>query len=207
MDKINIDIQQILLQALNIYHYGSLVYGTFVKNKSDFDFIVIIPDNLKIFDKQQSEYQRNQYNFFTQTTWQNKLDNNEIDAMEIFFLPSEFIIKETIKFDTKIHPQKIRNNFSKISSNSFVTCKKKLEIKESFNPRVAKKSLWHSLRIIHFGIQILSKGKIYNYSSMNNIYKEIVDCEIDEWEYYKNKYKPLYNNLKTQFRTYDKEVF
>ena len=33
-----------------------------------------------------------------------------------------------------------------------------------------------------------------------NEYKEIVNCEIDDWKYYKEKYKPLYNSLKTKFK-------
>ena len=79
-------------------------------------------------------------------------------------------------------------------------CKKKLEIEDSYNPKVAKKSLWHSLRIIDFGIQIISFGKIEDYSSVNYLYSEIVESNQNKWDYFKKKYKPLYNSLKTKFR-------
>ena len=37
-------------------------------------------------------------------------------------------------------------------------------------------------------------------SCMNHLYDEIVLCESNDWEYYKNKYKPFYNSIKTEFR-------
>ena len=205
MKQINFNIKKVLEQSLNIYHYGSFVYGTFTPNKSDIDYIVILPDTYKNLDKQQFENGNNQYSFYTKSTWQQKLDNNDVDAIETYFLPPQFIVKEAEFFHTYIIPEKIRDNFSRVSSNSFVKCKKKWEVENSFNPRVAKKSLWHSLRIVDFGIQILSHGKIVNYSSLNHLYNDIVNSEINEWKYYKEKYQPLYNSLKTQFRLFDRK--
>lgn len=205
MKQLNADIKKLLSQSLNVYHYGSFVYGTFIEGKSDFDYIVIMPDNHQELDKQQFEAHNNQYSFYTKSTWQKKLDNNDVDAIEIFFLPNKFIIKETVRFNTTVDPAKIRSNFSKVASNSFVKCKKKLEIKKDFNPRVGKKSLWHSLRIIDFGIQILSCGKIDDYGNLNYLYNEIVNSEINDWHFYKEKYQPLYNSMKSRFRLFDRE--
>ena len=53
MEQINFNIKKVLEQSLNIYHYGSFVYGTFTPNKSDIDYIVILPDTYKNLDKQQ----------------------------------------------------------------------------------------------------------------------------------------------------------
>jgi hypothetical protein len=205
MENINIDIKGILKQSLNIYHYGSFVYETFNKSQSDYDYIVIMPDAFNNLDKKQFENNNNQYSFYTKSTWQKKLDNNDVDAMEIYFLPPKCIVKETVYFHTYIVPEKIRNNFSRVSSNSFVKCKKKLEVKDSFNPRIAKKSLWHSLRIVDFGIQILSKGKIENYQNLNYLYDEIVNAKTNDWKYFKEKYQPIYNSLKSQFRLFDRK--
>jgi hypothetical protein len=137
----------LLKHALNIYEYGSIVYGTYIEGKSDRDYIVIVPDDCQI-DVDQIEHDNCHYNIFHATTWQKKLDNNEVDAIEIYFLPKRHILKETIRFNTDIVPSKIREQFSKTASNSWVKCKKKLIVEDSFNPRVGKKSLWHSLRII-----------------------------------------------------------
>ena len=195
-----IDINKILENALNIYHYGSFVYGTFTEGTSDYDYIVILPNRYTEMDKEQYMEANCQYSFYVQSTWQTMLDDNEVCAIETYFLPKKYIVKETIKFTTTIIPDKIRENFSHVASNSYVKCKKKLVVADSFAPRIAKKSLWHSLRIIDFGIQILKSGAILSYCSMNHLYDEIVLCESNDWEYYKNKYKPFYNSIKTEFR-------
>lgn len=193
-------IEKLLEKAICIYHYGSYVYGTFEKDKSDYDYIVIIPNEYKEYDFEQFEQEKNQYSFYTEKSWQNKLDNNDVDAIEMFFLPQQYKIKENKEFYTEIKKEKIRENFSKVASNSYVKCKKKLEVVESYNPRIGKKSLWHSLRILYFGIQVLTNGKISDYTEANYLYEPIVSSDNNKWEYYKITYKPLYNELKTKFR-------
>ena len=192
-----------LKEALNIYEYGSIVYGTYIEGKSDRDYIVIVPDDYQI-DVDQIEHDNCHYNIFHATTWQKKLDNNEVDAIEIYFLPKRHVIKETIRFNTDIVPSKIREQFSKTASNSWVKCKKKLIVEDSFNPRVGKKSLWHSLRIIEFGTQILLTGKINNYECVNHLYDSIVNNPHNDWEYYQHYYQPIYNAKKTLFRLAEK---
>ena len=199
------DIKSIIDNSINIYRHGSLVYGTFVPGISDYDHIVILPDSYAYMDTSQYEEENNQYTFYTQSTWQKMLDNNEVSAIESYLLPPEHILKETIKFSTTLNTSKIRDQFSKTASNSYVKCKKKLEVEDSFNPYVGKKSLWHSLRILDFGIQILKYGKIIDYTSVSYLYKELISNESISWEYYRNMYKPLYNNLKTQFKLMEKE--
>lgn len=189
----------ILSDALNIYAYGSIVYGTYIDGISDRDYIVIVPDDYPL-ENEQIEHKNCHYNIFHASQWQEKLNNNEVDALEVYFLPQEHILKETIKFKTIIVPSKVREQFSRTASNSWVKCKKKLTVEKDYNPRVGKKSLWHSLRIINFGIQILCTGRISDYDTLNYLYDEIVNNDLNQWEYYYNKYKVLYNNMKSQFR-------
>jgi hypothetical protein len=194
-------INNLLNNALNIYHYGSFVYGTFIEGISDYDYIVIVPDEMSELDEQQFECNNCQYTVHSAKSWQEMLDRCDVDALETYFLPEQFIVNETIVFIADITKTKVRNSFSHVASNSFVKCKKKLEIEESYNPAIAKKSLWHSLRIIDFGIQILEYDKIVNYASLNHLHEQIVMCEDNRWEYFKQKYKPMYNALKTKFRS------
>lgn len=192
--------EKILEDALFISHYGSFVYGTFIEGVSDKDYIAVIPDIYKSFNGTQYDVYNRQYTFYTKSYWENMLMSNDVTAIETFFLPEKFILKNEYNFKTIINKEFIRREFSATASNSFVKAKKKLTIEKDFNPRIAKKSLWHALRILNFGIQIIEQGKITDYSSMNYLYNEIVNCEIDDWEYYKEKYKPLYNSLKTKFK-------
>ncbi len=205
MEQITQLEQNIINQALNIYCYGSFVYGTYQDGVSDKDFIVIVPDKFSDFDLSQFEQGNNQYSIYTKSTWQHKLDNNDVDAIETYFLSERYKVKETEYFKTNINPEKIRENFSRVSSNSFVKCKKKLTVEKDYNPRVGKKSLWHSLRIIDFGTQILKTGRIYNYGSMNHLHDDIVNSQRNDWEFFKEKYQPIYNAMKTNFRLAEKE--
>lgn len=201
MQRINKEyIDKLLKKALNVYHYGSFVYGTFVEGVSDYDYIVIVPDEMGNLDEQQFECNNCQYTVHSAKSWQEMLDRCDVDAIECYFLPSKFVVKETKKFNADITREKIRNSFSHVASNSLVKCKKKLEVAESYNPSVGKKSLWHSLRILDFGIQILEHGAIINYGSLNYLYYEIVRSDEAGWEYFKAKYKPVYNELKSKFR-------
>jgi hypothetical protein len=192
-------MNDILQSALNIYYYGSYVYNTYQEGISDMDFIVILPNtyspNADII-----EYNNCHYSLYTLSEWQAKLQRHDVDAIETYFLDNRFKIKETVEFHINIDRTKIRENFSRTASNSWVKCKKKLEVEDSFNPRVAKKSLWHSLRIINFGVQIMIHGKIIDYTAMNSLYNEIVNNDINDYSYYKEKYQKYYNNLKTLFR-------
>lgn len=187
-------------KALNVYHYGSLVYGTYIDGVSDRDYIVVVPNQMQDLDEQQFECDNCQFTVHTASSWQMMLDRCDVDAIECYFLPEQFIAKETVVFIADITKAKIRNSFSHVASNSFVKCKKKLEVEESYDPKTGKKSLWHSLRIVDFGVQILEHNRIVNYASMNHLYDEIVKSEETDWEYFKTKYKPVYNALKTKFR-------
>jgi hypothetical protein len=113
-----------------------------------------------------------------------KIQEHEISVLECLFLPKCMVVKESEKFVFNLDLSKLRKSISQKSSNSFVK---------------AKKSLFHSLIII-FGIQMAKNGKIINYSEANKYWNEIVLCENNNWDYYKNKYKPIYNNLITEFR-------
>ena len=53
----------------------------------------------------------------------------------------------------------------------------------------------------------MNTWKIYNYSEANKLYSDIVENESNDWEYYKEKYQPLYNSLKSEFkRAHDKAI-
>ena len=198
------DIQNLIDPALEIYRYGSVVYGTAVPGVSDEDFVVVLKDSC-IADEMQCEVDNKQYTFYPESRWRKMIEDNDVCAMECLMLPDEFIIKGR-KYDLQniIDPEKIRRQFSATASNSWVKCKKKLTVEKDFAPRVGKKSLWHSLRLLMFGIQILKYGKIYDYGCANGLYDKIVNNPSNDWQYYKDNYQSLYNTLKSEFRSFDR---
>lgn len=178
-------------ELINAYTYGSKVYGT-KSGRSDKDYIVIAtksaPGSVLLPD---TDIQVHSQEGFTKA-----LFSHEIWALECLFLPEDLKI-ENIKFSFDLDLAKLRTEISSKSSNSWVKAKKKIE-KEK-DQYIGEKSLWHSLRIIDFGIQIATTGRIYNYQSMNEFYPLIVNTN-KTWNELSTEFKPLYNLKHSQFK-------
>lgn len=178
---------------LALYQYGSRVYGNFT-HKSDYDFIAVV----KRKDNEQFSDRVININFVSEETHQLRLDNHEISALETHFCPKEFIVLEDQKFKFKLNLKELRHSLSGKSSNSFVKAKKKLTVEKDYDLDIGRKSLWHSFRIINFGIQICNTGSITNYDSMNELFTEIMNNYT--WKGLFKKYKTEYNELMSEFR-------
>ena len=193
------DKKYIFNNSLNIYEYGSVVYGCNSIN-SDKDYIVISD----IIGDAQISVGNEDFNIYSTKTFQEKLNNNDISALECMFLDKKHILKETIKFDFEINKENLKESLGKLSSNSYAKCHKKLTVEKDLNPYVAKKSLWHAFRIIMFGIQILETGKINDYTCANVLRDRILEMP-DNWDNIKFVFKPEFNELKTKWRLAFKE--
>ncbi|CAG7581669.1 MAG: gp109 [uncultured marine phage] len=176
------------------YQYGSRVYGNITKH-SDWDFIFVMKEKP---NEQFSDTLIN-INFFDVEQHKTRILNHEISALETLFLDDEYILKEDIKFDFTLNLKMLRRSLSRKSSNSWVKAKKKLTVEKDYDLDVGRKSMWHSFRIADFGIQLATKGMIYNYSSKNDLYYEVIYNYSDWSELFEN-YKKSYNSLMTEFR-------
>lgn len=173
-----------------IFPYGSRVYGT-NKDDSDYDFLAVL-DNANTGE----EYRKNNINIhiFNKRDFQNQLNDHKIHTLEAYYLPDN-ICKDNFKFNLDL--VKLRHELSAKASNSFVKAKKKLEVEKDYY--IGWKSLFHSLRILNFGIQIAKNGHI-NFAEANHYWFEILEAQAYNWLYFKEKYQPIYNELATQFR-------
>lgn len=176
--------------TLRVYKHGSHVYGT-NHEFSDDDYIIVVPDWEKdgLF---RSFIVPEDTHVIPKSVFIEKLKDHDIDALECYF-QDEFQI-----FPFELDLKKLRHSISSTASNSYVKAKKKL-IKER-DYYIGKKSLWHSLRILNFGIQIAEAGRIYDYGAMNFLYNEIVNNESNDWDYFDKRYKVIYNKLKSKFK-------
>lgn len=179
---------------INVYQYGSRVYGTFTEN-SDYDFIIIVKH------KAQLQFSDNHINvsFYTMEEHQSRLDSHEISALECQFLATEYIWKESMRFPFTLDLFQLRHSLCQKSSNSWVKAKKKLTIAKDYDENIGKKSLFHSFRIIYYGLQIANEAKISNYACCNALFSEIV-YQYEGWETLFEKYKQSYNAVLTEFR-------
>lgn len=176
-----------------IIPYGSHVYGTADRN-SDHDYIVIVHDCVEHDDQYRTHI--GDYSVYSESHFQKLLDEQYIGAIEAFFAPA--IQGSLEQFTYKVNLSKLRESISQRSSNSFVKCKKKLLV-ETGEERIGMKSLFHSLRMLEFGIQLATTGKIVNFYSANHYWEKIQEIGPD-WEKLNEYFKPIYNTLSTEFR-------
>lgn len=182
-----------------VFSYGSRVYGTH-SNLSDYDFIVVMDDSIHDKDSLESSYNNLNISLYGETSFNEKLNLHKISALECIFLPSNKILKNNLKSKFNLNKKILRESISEKASHSWVKSKKKFEVIQDRNVYIAKKSLFHSLRIIDFGLQIANTGKIENYASCNELWEDIITDPADSWEPYKNKYQEYFNNQMTEFR-------
>lgn len=186
-----------------VFPYGSRVYGNARKN-SDYDFIVV---TTKKTNEQYSDKLIN-INYYTPEEHQKRLTDHEISALECFFLPQSQILFDVfhpLNVNPRIKPftftldvNILRHSLSAKSSNSWVKSKKKLTVEKDYDLDLGRKSLFHSFRIIDYGKQIAEYGKIVDYGSCNDLFKEIMNCYT--WDQMFDQYKQRYNQLCHEFR-------
>lgn len=181
---------QLQYSECNIYLYGSHVYNT-NGDQSDYDFIIV--GNITSEESIKTEF--GDLHFYSKPDFINLLSRQEISALECYFLPNEFK-RERFTLEWKLDLGRLRDSCSQKSSNSWVKAKKKLLVENE--TYIAQKSLFHSLRILNFAIQIATTGKLSNFDS-KPLWNEVNSLPLD-WEKWASHFKPIYNSLKSEFK-------
>jgi predicted nucleotidyltransferase len=161
---------------INIYQFGSRVYGTNTE-KSDWDFFIIVNDDFPTEKNGYIEIEAENIdaNVYRISTYFEKLKNNELQALMCQFLPEEKIWMEKKKFSFEILYPRLKISVLKEASRHL----------HSLAPRFAKEKNFYqenkmklqSIRDLLFGIQIVKFGKILDYSEANK-FKEYEKIEI-----------------------------
>lgn len=186
-------------KVVGVYPYGSRLYGT-AGEKSDLDLVVIV-DMIKN-DYLQYETDDLDIHFMSINHYKNKLKEHDIMALECFYNQVPFV-----KFDVEFELDKptLRKRISAICNNSWAKAGKKLELPEE-DDYIGLKSLFHSFRILGYGINIARDGMIdfarAGNSTSVGLWKEIVGYYEQgfKWNDFKEMYKQEHNNLATTFR-------
>jgi predicted nucleotidyltransferase len=174
--------------------FGSRVYGTH-SEESDYDYLAIVPADRRAMSRQ--EYRRNAVNIqiYNRRHFQEDLDEHRIHALEAYFMPDGIV---RAQFTFRLERRLLRSELMRKSSHSWVRAKKKMEIEN--DPVIGRKSLFHSLRILDFAIQIAARGAITDYSSANAYWEAICAAGRDDWAYHHAEYHPEYRRLASAFR-------
>lgn len=184
-------------EVLNIYPYGSIVYGT-ATEQSDEDYIVIVKGQEGLIKEVKTT--EIDLTVYDERAFMQQIERHEISVLECLFLPKPVVVKEEITFDCVLDESKLREAISKKASNSWVKAKKKLEVVQDYDPYIARKSLFHCLRIVEFGIQLAKYNRIENYQQANLYFETIMSNPSVAWTDYQQTYQPIYNQLKTEFK-------
>lgn len=196
------DITKYTKNSYAVYPFGSRVYGT-ARPGSDWDFVVVTGKD------RTGEMENGLINikYLTPDHFQHLLDEHHIMALECHFLPrglwyDQYIVEPDKPWKFKLDLSKLRHSLSEKSSHSWVKAKKKFVSPYDRKNELerGKKSLWHSIRIIDFGIQIATLRTIFGYNELNHIFREIMDNPSENWQDYEEKWKPVRNAMLTRFR-------
>ncbi len=180
------------LRILNIYLFGSRVYGN-VSDNSDWDVIIVAKTS-----SPETEIKSDKFNIhiLTPDRFQDGLDQHNIRNIECIMAPDWAKLQEDYKFKFEIKVNRFRHSISHINSNSWVKAKKKIQQGDYYT---GIKSLWHSLRIVMFGIQIVKYGEIKHWDCANDIWKEI-SLNDWNWDSLDSRFRFVNNKLLSEFR-------
>ena len=202
MNMIMTDIEYFLAtfglqeQDILLFPYGSRVYGT-AKEDSDHDYLAVIPANHKVNTGEEYVHGSLNVHIFNRQDWEDQLQSHKVHCLEAYYLPDGVCQKH---FPFTINLVKLRHELSEKSSKSWVKAKKKIDVEKDFY--IGWKSLFHSLRILNFGIQIVTLGGIKDYSAANHYWAAILGAKEYTWDYFKRQYQGEFNRLATEFRKF-----
>lgn len=189
-----------------IVEYGSSVYGT-TTEKSDTDLICVVNTDEDIYEVLVHKEHNLDLHLISFNTLEKLLNEHDIMALETYYQLSNSF-KSLFEFTLDL--DKLRRKISAVVNNSWSKARKKLDIPEE-DDYIALKSLFHSIRILSYGIDLARDGRIDFKNvlidgekiSCSNFWKQL-QYEYSQgfrWKEFKAEYTPLQNSNATLFRT------
>jgi predicted nucleotidyltransferase len=180
-------------RIFNVIIFGSRVYGTHSDN-SDWDIVIVAKNSVEAIEIKSDLYN---IHIYTPDKFQQDLDWHMPKNLECIFAPDWAKLKEDIKYNLTLNIPKIRHATSHVSSNSWVKCKKKLQIANEYN--IGVKSLFHAIRIPMFSTQIVNFGEIRDFQCANWVWDKIKEKEWN-WEDLDKEFREVHNSTLSDFR-------
>lgn len=161
-------------EIVNVYPYGSRVYGT-ADEFSDHDYVLVyrrglLPSGAFKDNSKSSADRKIQGTCYSRGGFIDAINRYDITALECIFLPKELVVQEKMRFGiTKYNEREMANCLVAKASSSWHFAR--LAYYDG-NTESCIKNTWHAIRILNFGIQIKLSGTI-DYSSTNELRREM----------------------------------
>lgn len=208
MSNSSVHLEQMISEARLLFVRGSVVYGTVTEYTKDIDLVAVVDNKYSMFIYENGTNgilrfvdNKFDYQILTESKFYSLLDDHDVMALEALVIPDCFVIKgdmEPFREYFKLDKWKLRQSFSRVASNSWVKCHKKLTVEKDYNAYIAKKSLFHALRILILGKHIAEDYKFVPVSlrdeETDRLFREIMDT-VPDWEILKSKFQETYNRL------------
>lgn len=202
------------------FNRGSRLYGNTNEN-SDYDFGVIVPNETEFIDIDNFEESektdkrihntikitipnRNGGNadcdvqFVTVSDFKDLISEHSPFALEAIFTNN--VKMQEFKDYFKLDKWKLRESFSSIVNNSWAKAHKKMTVEKDLDMYCGVKSLFHSIRLQKLACQIASGNEKIDFTECNELWNDLFSeyNEGKDWEYFKEKYKPIYNEAHSE---------
>lgn len=201
MDKVE-SIRKFLLNMHDNINFavifGSHVYET-ANESSDIDLIVVLSSQQSTTDTPLEALQGAQsfnentignidITYYSDDEFKQHIKDNEVKAVESLFIPSKFVVignSDNYKELLILNDNNLRRTFGKICRTAWDRGVKKLTKETSEKEiKIGKKSLYHSIRLFHFAIQLYKTGKIdftcQELKEINKFYFDIKDKNVTD---------------------------
>lgn len=185
-------------QILNIYPYGSKIYGT-ANEDSDDDFIIVyktsfLPSGAFKDNAISSEDRMIQGTCYSRSGFQDAINNYQITALECIFLPEEKIVQKKMNFKmNKFVNKDFVYNIIKVASASWYNG---MQAWKDQNVEQSQRNMYHAIRILRFGLYIKEEGRI-NYEKAQK-YKKMIYSENYRPFKFQNLFMDLQERLKNE---------
>jgi predicted nucleotidyltransferase len=211
-----------------LFRFGSRIYGTNTE-ESDHDFVCIVPNEdtdkrvERKIDKDEMgggvgrdtdsedkfiykvSIDEHEYDLHLRTVaeFQNLLDEQDFPSIEAFFNPVEFelIDKHKPSFIYTIDKAKFRQKLGSYAHHTNCKAMKKIVVARDRDFYVAKRSLFHSIKIYILGTRLISTGNLADFSGLKikDLFTEIMTLDEPEAKMTDEDAKTLWNNWDSSF--------
>jgi predicted nucleotidyltransferase len=194
-------IQQLNLddnRVVNIYQFGSRVYGT-SNDKSDYDVSIVLDGSFP--NKKNTLKYDNDFdvNFYSRAEFLQKMDEHYMNILEHLYLPQQYILLHRHDFanDMKLDLKKL----AKAVPDTVQECMTNAKTLFNQNQMLkGKKKAFHAIRFIMLATQLAEHGRITDYTVANEEFSKLMKkkfSNVDEFEQYVNKIvRPLVTAFK-----------